>query len=543
MTRAPVVALATGLALAAALTYPTIVHPASMARVDAGDGRFSVWNVAWVAHALVDDPAHLFDANIFYPAKGALAFSEANLVAGALAAPVYAATRNPVAAHNVVVYIVLVAAFIAMWALVRRLTGSWTAALVPATGFAFCANVSSRTAEIQLLMVFVFPIVLLAFHRFADAPTWPRSVVLGLAIGVGGLASAYYGIFAGLAVGLGAVWFAAGQPSWRRYWLGFALAALVAGALVAPVFSRYLDLRSHPGARGTLNLDEARDYSADLGAYARTAARSERWVLKYVGSEGEVLFPGVVMTALAVVGLVSARREASRPTPMRTSTTTGRTMGFYAALTGLAAWASFGPQAGLYSVLARAVPVMAFLRAPARFGILVTFALAVIAGFGLAALMRGGRRSWLAPALVVVTALEIAAVPWPLRPVGDVPEVYRYLAQAPPGAVAEFHFPYRKPDFPRNTTYMFWSMWHWHPLVNGYSDYTPQDYLDIAADVNDFPGPQGLAILRARQVRYVVVHRDTYIAEKWPDYEARLAASDAIRPLVKSGDAWLYELK
>jgi hypothetical protein len=541
MSRASLVAVAAGLALAAALTYPTIVHPASMARFGTGDGQFSVWNTAWVAHALVDDPRHLFDANIFYPASGALVYSEANLVAGAIAAPVYAATRNPVTAHNVVVYAVLVAAFVGMWALVRRLTGNWTAALVPATGFAFCANVSSRTAEIQLLMVFVFPMVLLAFHRFADSPGWPRSIVLGLTIGVGGLASAYYGIFAGLAVGLAALWFAPGQPSPRRYWLGLAIAAVVAGALVAPVFSRYLDLRSQPGARGTLDLDEARGYSADWRAYLRTAARSEQWLQRYVRGDGEVLFPGVVIIALSAVGLATQRRRES--TDPRRVDGSRRTVAFYAALTALAAWASLGPKAGLYTVLARAVPVMAFLRAPARLGILVTFGLAVIAGYGLAAMTRAGRRSWLAPALVVVGALEVAAVPWPLRQVPDVPDAYRYLATAPAGAVAEFHFPYRRPDFPRNTRYMFWSMWHWHPLLNGYSDYTPQDYLDIASDVNDFPGPKGLAILRAHRVRYVAIHLDTYNGEKWPDFEARLAASDQIRPLVKTGDPWLFELK
>src|SRR5437867_1667168 len=101
-----------------------------MARIDPGDAQFSVWNVAWVAHSLVDDPRHLFDSNIFFPHTGALAYSEANLVAGAIAAPVYAITRNPIVTYNVVVFVVLVAAFLTMWALVRHLTGSWTAALV-----------------------------------------------------------------------------------------------------------------------------------------------------------------------------------------------------------------------------------------------------------------------------------------------------------------------------------------------------------------------------------------------------------------------------
>src|SRR4029079_14276210 len=124
-----------------------------MARWDTGDAQFSIWNVAWVAHALVTDPRHVFDANIFYPHTGTLAYSEANLVAGAFATIPYLVTRNPVVTYNVTVFAAILAAFVATWALARRLTGSPWAALVAATGFAFCACVQSRTAEIQLLMI------------------------------------------------------------------------------------------------------------------------------------------------------------------------------------------------------------------------------------------------------------------------------------------------------------------------------------------------------------------------------------------------------
>src|SRR6185503_21228911 len=98
-------------------TYPTIVHPASMARWDTGDAQFSIWNVAWVAHALISDPRHVFDANIFYPHTGTLAYSEANLVAGAIAAIPYAISRNPVVAYNVTVFTGMVLAFVCTWAL------------------------------------------------------------------------------------------------------------------------------------------------------------------------------------------------------------------------------------------------------------------------------------------------------------------------------------------------------------------------------------------------------------------------------------------
>ena len=33
-------------------------------------------------------------------------------------------------------------------------------------------------------------------------------------------------------------------------------------------------------------------------------------------------------------------------------------------------------------------------------------------------------------------------------------------------------------DWDLSVHYMYWSIHHWHPLVNGYSGYTPPDYYE-----------------------------------------------------------------
>jgi hypothetical protein len=540
--RPRVVALAAGLVLAAVMSYPTIVHPASMARIDSDDGRFSVWNVAWVAHALLDDPAHLYDANIFYPHTGTLAYSEANLVAGVLAVPAYAITRNPVAAHNVAVYEALVLAFLAMWALVRRLTGSWPAALTSATAFAFAPYVSSWTTEVQLLMVFVFPVALLALHAFVDRPGPLRGVVLGLALALAGLACGYYGIYAGLAVGLGVLWFAPRQRSQPRYWTGVLLAVVVAGATVAPAFAPYLALRDEAGMRRSVNTDELRSYSADPGAYLTSPAIAHRWLAGLVGHRSDAVFPGMVVVLLAGAGIWRAGRGGLKAGPPGPSP--GRVIAYYGTLAGLACWASFGPQAGLYAWLVRLVPFMSFLRAPVRFGVVVVFGLAVVAGFGAAALMTGRRRGVLAAALVLLTGADVKAV-WPLVRVPPVPAVYRYLATLPRGGVVEFHFPYQPSDLHRHARYMFWSAWHWQPLINGYSDYLPPDFRQMAVPINGFPDPVSFRILRAHRARYVVLHlgEESYNAAARATLLARLPPYAAdLRLLFEAQDDRVYEI-
>ena len=551
----PFRALVIGAILAAWLTWPTIGRPATTARFDTGDGRLSVWNVAWVAHALISDPRHLFDANIFHPHEKTLAYSEANLVAGAMAVPVYAITRNPVAAHNSVVYAAMVLSFFAMWALVRRLTGDDAAALVSATAFTFAPFVAARTAHIQLLMIFVFPVVMLAWHRFLDMPGVRRGIVLGLSLVLAALACGYYGIFAGLAVGLAAVWFGWHRRRLVRYWVGLLAAVVVAVGLVAPVLQPYLELRDRAGVRQSADVEELRRYSADWRAYLTSPSRTHEWIHERIGLGREVLFPGFTLTALMLVGLAAIRRSGSADLKVGAASDASRTdtdpvgratsvnVLFYALLGVLAVWASFGPDAGLYTWLDGALPIMSFLRAPARLGIVVVFAMAVVAGFVLARLLPQRRRSALALVLTLIVAVDVSAAPWPLVPVPRLPAAYVRLQQLPRAPVVELHFPYRSGELYPHTTYMFWSAWHWHPLVNGYSDFIPADFRKIAGPINGFPDPTSLEIMRVRDVRYVLIHWNTYDDAGRVEMRNRFGPyTDSIRLLLDDGEVSLYEI-
>ena len=71
-------------------------------REEGGDARLIIWTLAWDNHALMDGVRSLFDANIFYPARNALAYSEHLFGISVFTLPIYAATRNPVLAYNIV---------------------------------------------------------------------------------------------------------------------------------------------------------------------------------------------------------------------------------------------------------------------------------------------------------------------------------------------------------------------------------------------------------------------------------------------------------
>ncbi len=172
----------------------------------------------------------------------------------------------------------------------------------------------------------------------------------------------------------------------------------------------------------------------------------------------------------------------------------------------------------------RYVPAFTLLRAPARFGIVVTLALAVLAALGTAHLLRARRRApAIAAALCLAAAAELISVPLPFREVPPTPAPYALLAHLPPGAVAEFPFFYREIDFHRHASYMLNSTAHWKPLVNGYSDYLPVDFRAMVIPVSSFPVLEAFNILQKHGARYVVFHAN------WYDHRSLQKVEDRIR--------------
>ena len=68
-----------GVLLAVLTSWPLVLHLPSRIAPDLGDPVRTAWQIAWVGHAMLHDPLHLFDANAFYPHPLSLAFSDSLL--------------------------------------------------------------------------------------------------------------------------------------------------------------------------------------------------------------------------------------------------------------------------------------------------------------------------------------------------------------------------------------------------------------------------------------------------------------------------------
>ena len=97
--------------------------------------------------------------------------------------------------------------------------------------------------------------------------------------------------------------------------------------------------------------------------------------------------------------------------------------------------------------------------------------------------------------------------------------------------------------------YAYMSIFHWKPLVNGYSGFYPPTYLRRVQALRRFPEPSSLRVLRDDSVRYLVIHEKGYEGDPGA-YGATLlalAAQEDVQSLGRFSDgegaATLYELR
>ena len=521
--------------VACVFTYPYIFQFTNAGRLDTNDGRWSIWVVSWVAHALTTDPRQLFAANIFYPHTNALAFSEGNIVEGVIGAPIWLLTKNPYTTHNFVFLFAFAQSFVATYYLIRHLTGDRRAAILAGIMYAFCPFAFVRQAHIQLLMIGFLSWVLLAWHRFLDRTTIARAIELGVVMCLTGLACAYYGIFAGGMIAFASIWFAIARRRWKdkSYLIGVAVAALVCVGLIAPFFIPYLQMQESTGFQRPLS----GQYSANVGAWLISSAWAHRWWAEYLYKPSEALFPGILAIVLGIWGAtfvrerdgVGLRRDEAR---------------YYIGLAIFTFWLTFGPQAYLYTLLYYTIPVFSFLRAPSRAGIVVTLCLVILAAPALIVLMRRKTQNVAFAMLFVLVVADTYRAPLRMREAPPLPSAYRTLAGLPKAPVIELPYWASSIDFHRHAEYLLTSTAHWQPLINGYSDHIPQDFRDQAPVLATFPSRESFAILERLGARYAVFHLDLMAPNDRDDLIRRLDVDylGYLKPIEKDGNVWLYEI-
>ena len=495
MTRRAVLAFIGAVLLTVLHTWPLTSNPSGLSRLDNADTALTTWIVSWVAHALPRAPLSVFDAPMFYPERRTLAYSEPLLVPGAMAIPLQEAGLPASTIYNLIAMAGFALSAWAMWSLVTGWTGDPVAGAVAGMAFAFNAHLLTRFAHLQALHAEFVPLVLYAVDRVARDARRRDGVLLGVGIALVGLVSIYQLAFV---AGATVVALMARRCDWRRApWRTLAVALLGVGVsmvLLAPVLWQYLTVSRELGV--VRSLEETARYGATWRDYLATGGRLHYalWSARFF-PQSAVLFPGMAVTLLAIAGLRDSRADRGR---VRMCVAVG--------VLGLGM--SFGPALPFYEWLYHAVPLLQATRVAARWGILVLTALAVLAGFGVAALRaRGSARTRLVVAIVapLVVTIEALRTPMAFTPTPTVPAIYRQIATLPAAVLLEIPmFPARA--FNLNAPYLLAQTEHFQPMVAGYSGLYTSGYADRLADLLTFPSERAQARIRTLGITHLVFH-------------------------------------
>jgi hypothetical protein len=516
--------------LAIAHTWPLATAPGTLCRNDNGDAQLNEWILAWIAHQLPRAPAHLFDANIFYPARNTLAFSEPLIVPGIMGAPLHWLGASPVLVYNVVLILGFTLTAWATFTLVYEWTRDRSAALLAASVFAFNTHTLTRLTHVQGIHAWGLPLALLSTDRLIVSGRLRDAVWLAVWMTAMAYTSGYLAVFGVVMIGVSLL---ARVRSWLpragTVCARFGVAAALTVVATLPLFLHYRRAAIEEGM--VRFLESVSLYSVGPRAYLASAGRVHlnTWSGEFFKTSIDYFFPGFVALILTGVAIAYAAR------PIRASDDQAlardRALMLVAiAVTGFVL--SLGTNTPVYSWLFHVFPPLQGLRAASRFGNLFLLAVALLAGLGLSLLRQRGhwfRSSLAGVALVVAVNAESLRAPLHYTRFAGIPNIYANLADEP-GRVVLVEIPF----YPirvvfENATYVLNSTAHWRPIMNGYSGYTPDRYRLYADAFAPFPSPGAIEAMKQAGATHVMVHPERL----WMD---RAAADDFMAQLATNPD-------
>ena len=489
-----------------------------------------------------------------------------------------------------------------MFWLVNYITGSMAASFLSGFIYAFSPWHTARTFnQLSLSMIYVLPLFLLAVIYF-----WRRRTVLS-ALGVAGAlvvaicTDYHFGLFCGLilvAWGLAALVngrVETGRSLHRertgvdrqtlRVLLLGVLAIVLALAITAPVLQNlfYKD-PSVISTSGERSIDTTVSYSSRFWNYVVPPAHAlvwRSWTTDYVfkhennaGSHEMTAYPGIVTYALAFIALFFTFKRRRRPSAesgedeeadpgpdsgadapendarasrmrvVRTAVYFGLIAGVMAFILSLPPiWTVGGVRIPTPSIIMRAFAP--FFRFYARWALVVTFALSLLAGIGFFLLRdrwqwSKGKTVAICLVLVALFALDVTIVP-PLRAsdITKVPRAVTDLARYPKDQPVAYYPMAGQYFIPLQ--YQYYQMFNEHPMLNGSKVGTIGDYYQgVLKDVYAPYTPQMLSGLGVKKVvvvpglykRMLPVGIDFDPAKMPPGY----------RLLDKAPDSYIYDV-
>ena len=483
---------------------------------------FNAWTIGWNANRLQNGLSEYWDAPIFAPHRLAFAFSEPQ-PATWLVAPIVWTTGSIFVAYKVYLTLSL---FLNGWftyLLLARLGHAWWLQLSGAIGMMLLPIVHQRIDIIQLVPVWGMLWFWLGLLLIKDKQNIWTTCHLAAAFVMCFALCIHHALFLCLTM-LFAAWVF--LPDLRKP--RFATCSL--SALLISLYFIYPIAHPLKTASERYSFKRSDKLVTQLSArpqdYLNTQENAFIKIPHWQGLKNRQFGVGWFRTGLALLGLSYCLLKQQR-----------RQWGSFMLATLLAAVTlSFGPRYDLFgfnlwNVLAENIPGVSQVRSVYRFVWIYQLATMLLAIEGLAVLARwtaSTKRAVFKAPLFVLLAVSAGIymfemVPQPKQWAG-LPKVHEHLdwinyvkERIPTDstiACLPFSSGKKVQDYDITTRWMCYGLYHKHRIVNGYSGFFPQDYIQLRKQFK-VAGPTKAAMseLLRRDVRYLVVSNNYSTAE------------------------------
>jgi hypothetical protein len=510
-------------------TWPLLLHFQTRIH-DLVDPVFQAWTIDWVQHALSAAPRHLYDANIFAPNHTTLAYSDTLFGVAIPFLPLRWLGVTPVGQVNLAILLGLAATAAAGYALGRVVTGSVIVGAVTGAACTFAPSATTFAVHVHAAVRPAIPLAALLVWVIADRVEdarpvlWP-AVALGTAL-VWQSTVSFYPVSYAIAVTVVVALVRLRSLRWKGVRaVGAALAAtfVAMGLLALP----YVLVR-HRFSKFTNPLNSFNPLGSN---FARADPSSWVWGNALGGGHNWPAFPGVVLSVLALIGIVAGLRAGDRT---RTIAVCGIALLVVGAVLGIGTadrgWRAYAP----FRVLYEAGLWWRVLRATGRAWAIGLVGLGLLAGLGARSTARAAgarvpRLGRVVPVLltsVLIGAFVVEAyVPTGRFPRATPRSVDRALARLP-GRGGVVYLPAGGSHVLGEASVTLRTTAHHRRTINGYSGFIPPSYWRLSGVARTLPDASAIAALERAGMRYVVIARNAAIGP-W----ARLADPATARPL------------
>jgi hypothetical protein len=524
--------------------WPLIMNIANYS--EGGDAMFNAWTLARDQHCILrQDCPQYANANIYFPHKDTMYYSETQLSAGLLTLPLYFINDNPIFSYNILTILSFFFAGWFMYLLAKRLSkGNELYAVLAGLVFAFAPFKMAAISHLQNISIFYLPLGVLLILLYIEKPARRYLYALFAVLALQFFASWYQMVFVLITLGVllgGMLLFRLVKP---RQILMLSLVIGLAAISTAPLAKGYIHFSKTNQA--TFDIGQQITYSSSLSDYVKPQSGTLLGKAYYhlrphsqVNSfnPDSYSYHGLVLYALAIClfVIVYRHRKASPEHKDRYRLTI---ILLVMALVGLII--SLGPVLKLkgdYSyadlsdgfklaipmpwlLVDKILPQLQFIRAIGRASVIMLFALCCI--LALFPVYAKKEKFYVRHARLItgiITALIlIELMPAHLTPMShdsynyqyNTPKVYEFVKQDK--SVDNIVILSADKDYPGATIpiaraeQILWSGYHNKNIFNGYSGYTPPEYFSQYDDFVDFH-PDDVAKMKALHLRYVVLDK------------------------------------